>query len=150
MVEQQIETEREENSRPELSVDTELSAESRRQREGTGNIGAFGQRTGESDLIFLQGILPEINGDVMSDRSIEGQTEAVLDRLELMLSNRRVSLESVMKIEVQLTDPETAETVDAVYRSRFEDVGFPPRSVIGVCSLPGDANVQFDVVAAEE
>lgn len=150
MAEQQVETERDENSRPELSIDTELSEESRRQREGTEDIGAFGKRTGESDLIFLQGILPEINGDVMSGRSIEEQSGAVLDRLELMLSNRGVSLENVMKIEIQLTDPDVAEAVDSVYRSRFEDVGFPPRSVVGVCSLPGGADVQLDVVAAEE
>lgn len=134
----------------EMTVDTTINEESRRQREGVEEIGAFGKRTGESGLIFLQGILPEINGDVMSESSIEAQTGAALDRLELMLSNRHVSLENVMKIEIQLADTDAAETVDSVYKSRFEDVGFPPRSVVGVCSLPGGADVQLDVVAAEE
>ena len=134
----------------ETTVDTSLSQESKRQRDQHEHIGAFGQQTGESDLIFLQGILPEINGDVMSDRSTEEQIGATLDRLELMLSNRGVSLADIMKLEIQVTDIDTAETIDAIYKSRFDDVAFPPRTVVGVSALPGNAAVQLDVIAAEE
>lgn len=134
----------------ETTVDTSLSKESKRQREQHKHISAFGQRAGESDLIFLQGILPEINGDVMNDRSTEEQVGATLDRLELMLSNRGVSLADIMKIEIQVTEIGAAETVDAVYKSRFDDVAFPPRTVVGVDALPGGAIVQLDVIAVEE
>jgi 2-iminobutanoate/2-iminopropanoate deaminase len=141
--------EREETKRStKMTVDEGLSSECKRQRQGADNIGAFGKRTGESDIVFLQGILPEINGDVMSDRSIEDQTSAVLDRLELMLANRNVALENVMKVEIQLTNSNAAEVVDEIYESRFEDVEFPPRTVVGVCLLPGGADIQLDVIAA--
>jgi|AntRauTorcE11898_2_1112593.scaffolds.fasta_scaffold19504_2 2-iminobutanoate/2-iminopropanoate deaminase len=133
-----------------ITVGDGLSNECKRQREGIDSIGAFGNRTGESDLVFLQGILPEINGDVMSDYSIEEQTNAVLDRLELMLANRNVGLENLMKVEIQLTEPEAAEAVDEIYESRFDGVEFPPRTVVGVCLLPDGAAIQLDVIAAKE
>lgn len=134
----------------ELTTDAALSEESRRQRDGIDNVGAFGMRTGDSDMIFFQGILPEINGDVQGSKPIDEQIEMCLDRLELMLENRNASLADVMKVEVQLADAGAAAAVDSAYESRFDDVAFPPRSVVGVCSLPGGADVQLDVIAAEE
>ena len=134
-----------------MNVDETLSEESRRQREGTGNIGAFGKRTGHSDLIFLEGILPKVDGDVLNNHSIEEQVSTALDNLEAALANRRnATFDDVMKVEIQLTDPSAAETVDHVYEDRFDDVDLPPRTVVGVCSLPGGADVQFDVIAAQE
>lgn len=133
-----------------IAADGDLSEESTRQRDGVEHLGAFGIRTGHSDLIFLQGILPEINGDVAAGEPVETQITMCLDRLELMLENRNATLDDVMKLEVQLIDPDTADAIDRVYESRFDDVDFPPRTVVGVCSLPGGANVQLDVIAADE
>ena len=135
----------------EMSVDETLSKESKRQRDGSKNIGAFGKRTGHSDLIFLEGVLPEVDGDVLSDRPVEEQVSIALDNLETVLGSRRnATFGDVMKVEIQLTDPSSAEAVDHVYESRFDDVELPPRTVVGVCSLPGGANVQLDVIAADE
>ncbi|MGQ3330527.1 RidA family protein [Halorubrum sp. FL23] len=135
----------------EMNIDPALSEESKRQREGTGNIGAFGKRTGSSDLRFFEGILPEIDGEVLSDHSIEEQFSTALDNLEAALAdNRNATFGDVMKLEIQLTDPSAAEAIDHVYESRFDDVELPPRTVVGVCSLPGGADVQLDVIAAEE
>ncbi|MBP1923776.1 MULTISPECIES: RidA family protein [Halorubrum] len=135
----------------EMSYEASLSTESKRQRDGTGNIGAFGKRTGSSDLRFFEGILPEVEGELLSGHSIEEQFTTALDRLESALAdNRNLTLNDVMKLEIQLTDPSAAEAVDHVYESRFDDVELPPRTVVGVCSLPGGADVQLDVIAAEE
>ncbi len=125
------------------------STASKRQREGTGTVGAFGKRTGSSDLVFLEGILPETDGRILSDLSIEEQTTVCLDRLESILSSRAVPLENVMKVEVQLTDIDDRAAVDGVYRTRF-DGAYPPRTTVGVCALPGGAAVQLDVVAVDE
>jgi len=134
-----------------MSYEASLSTESKRQRDGTGNIGAFGKRTGSSDLRFFEGILPKVDGKLLSNHSIEEQFTTALDRLESALAdNRNLTLNDVMKLEIQLTDPSAAEAVDHVYESRFDDVELPPRTVVGVCSLPGGADVQLDVIAAEE
>lgn len=134
----------------EFTADGRLSRESVRQRDSVTNIGPLGMRTGRSDILFFQGILPEINGDVAGEKPSDEQIQMCLDRLELMLENRNASLDDVLKIEVQLTEPGAAAAVDRAYDSRFDAVEFPPRTVVGVCSLPGGADVQLDVIAAEE
>ena len=125
------------------------SSKSKRQREGVGNGSAYGVRTGESDLLFFEGIVPEESGVVMSEYSIEEQTDLCLDRLESLLSARDLTLDDVMKIEVQVTDMDSRAAVDDVYRARFDGT-YPPRTTVGVCSLPGNAAVQLDVIAADE
>jgi 2-iminobutanoate/2-iminopropanoate deaminase len=151
MGQQTTEVEPESEQRTEMDIDPTLSKESKRQREGTDNIGAFGKRTGSSDLRFFEGILPEIDGEILSEHSIEEQFSTALDNLEAVLAdNRNATFGDVMKLEIQLTDPSAAEAIDHVYESRFDDVELPPRTVVGVCSLPGGADVQLDVIAAEE
>ncbi|PAU84670.1 enamine deaminase RidA [Halorubrum salipaludis] len=140
-----------ENRDTEMNIDPTLSEESKGQRCGSDNTGAFGKRTGSSDLRFFEGILPEIDGEVLSNHSIEEQFSTALDNLESALAdNRNATFGDVMKLEIQLTDPSAAEAIDHVYESRFDDVELPPRTVVGVCSLPGGADVQLDVIAAEE
>ena len=133
----------------EPSKTTRLSSESKRQRDGTDHIGAFGKRTGSSDLVFIEGILPETERGIMSDYPIEEQMSVALDRLESLLSTRQIALSSIMKIEVQLTDAAHTDTADDMYRKRF-DGKYPPRTTVGVCSLPGGADIQLDVIAAQE
>ena len=125
------------------------SSASKRQRERGSNVGAFGSRTGHSNLLFLEGILPESDGKILSDRSIEAQTSSCFERLESVLASRGLSLGHVMKVEVQLTDPSDGAAVNEVYQDRF-DGEYPPRTTVGVCSLPGGAAVQLDVIAADE
>ena len=39
--------------------------------------------------------------------------------------------------------------VDVVYRKRLGG-DYPPRALVGVCALPGEASIQLDAVAADE
>ncbi|NGM70540.1 RidA family protein [Natronolimnobius sp. AArcel1] len=137
------------SAEPEAAEFDRISSESKRQRERAGNGSAYGVRTGESDLLFFEGILPEESGAVMSDRSIKEQTDLCLERLESLLSIRDAAVEDVMKIEVQLTDMDGRRAVDEVYQAKFDGT-YPPRTTDGVCSLPGNAAVQLDVIAADE
>ncbi|WP_254810333.1 RidA family protein [Natronosalvus amylolyticus] len=120
---------------------------SKRQRESNGS--AYGVQAGSSDLIFFEGILPEESGVVMNEPSTEDQTDLCLDRLQSVLAASNLTLEDVMKIEVQLTDIGTRDVVDDVYKRRF-DGSYPPRTTTGVYALPGNAGIQLDVVAAIE
>ncbi|GAB6878036.1 hypothetical protein JCM17823_03100 [Halorubrum gandharaense] len=123
--------------------------ESRRQREGTNHVGGMGGRTGSSDLVFFSGFLPVENGTVLNERSTEWQAERCFDRLETRLADRRCDLDDVLKLEVQVTSAADADAVERAYRNRF-DGERPPRTTVGVCSLPGGAHVQLDVVAGQE
>lgn len=126
-----------------------LSNESKRQREKPANTGAFGQRVGDSDLVFLEGILPEENGEVLNGVSIDKQALKCFDQLEATLDRRNATLEDILKVEVQLTDISECDAVDDVYQTQF-DGEYPPRTTVGVCSLPGGAGIQLDVIAADE
>lgn len=140
-------TDRRSDRSDEARAHRRLSSESKRQREGPDAVGAFGRRTGHSDLVFLEGILPEADGRILSDRSTDVQLERCLDRLEFVLATQGLGLADVLKVELQLTDLTDRSAADAVYRDRFEGT-YPPRTTVGVCSLPGGAAVQLDVIAA--
>lgn len=133
-----------------IEIDETLSTDSKRQQEDADVTSVFGKRTMGSDLVFLRGILPGDPGENMRDSSISPQTEACFDELESILDRRDLDLGDVMKIEIHLTDPDAGAEVDRIYESRFADDPLPPRTVVGVCSLPGGADVQLDVVAVEE
>ncbi|MDJ1433157.1 RidA family protein [Halostagnicola sp. A-GB9-2] len=126
-----------------------LSSTSVRQREKSTHFGALGNRTGNSDLVFLEGVLPGTDASTLNDLSIEEQTSNCFEKLEAVLAARGLELSDVLKLTVHLTDPANRDAVDDVYSDRF-DGEYPPRTTIGVCSLPADASVQFDVIAAEE
>lgn len=68
-----------------ISIDESLSEESKRQRDDVIDTGAFGMQTGGSDVVFFQGVLPEINRTVRESEPIDKQIEMCLDQLELML-----------------------------------------------------------------
>lgn len=138
-----------EPSPAEPPVVTQPSSSGRRQRATGTHTGAFGRRTGHSDLVFLEGILPTEGNRVRSDDPIDVQTEQCLDRLEAVLAGYGLGLEDVMRVRMQLTDLESRDVVDQVYEARFEGE-YPPRTTSGVCELPGGAGVQLEVVAADE
>ncbi|MFC4542378.1 RidA family protein [Halosolutus amylolyticus] len=121
----------------------------RRQRSGSKHTGAFGQRTGHSDLLFFEGVLPSDGSEIRSDEPIHAQTERCLDRLEERLSSVGLDLEDILRVRLTLTDLDERDVVDRVYASRF-DGSYPPRTTTGVCELPGGADVQLEVVAADE
>ncbi|GAB7021020.1 RidA family protein [Halostagnicola bangensis] len=108
-----------------------------------------GNRIGASDLVFLEGILPGNDASTLNKLSIEEQTSNCFEKLEAILATRGLDLGDVLKLTVHLTDPANRDAVDDVYSDRF-DGEYPPRTTIGVCSLPADASVQFDVIAVEE
>lgn len=126
-----------------------LSSAVRRQRAGPENTGAFGQRTGHSDLYFLEGILPTNDDGVCSDDPIDVQTERCLDRLEEVLATHDLGFEHLMRVRVMLTDLESRDVVDHRYAERF-DGEYPPRTTTGVSELPSGAAIQLEVVAADE
>ena len=62
------------------------SESSRKQRAGTDFTGAFGKKNGSSDLLFIEGQLPEQDGEVARSESSPRQLEVCLEDLEAALS----------------------------------------------------------------
>lgn len=131
------------------SIPDRASENSRRQRDGTEFIGGYGMKTGDSDLRFIEGQLPEYEGRVESDESPAQQLELALQNLEAKLNQRGQGMDDVLQLTLYLTDMDAYESVNETYERYFEET-HPARTTVGACELLGGAAVTIDAVAALE
>lgn len=131
------------------SVPNRASATSRKQRDGTDFTGAFGKKTGSSDLLFIEGQLPEGDGGIAHDRSPARQLELCLRNLETELARQGREKADVLQLTLYLAEMDAYEQVNETY-DRFFDETYPSRSTVGVCDLLGGAAVMVDAVVAIE
>lgn len=137
------------NSTSKSRVVARASEPTRKQRGGTEFTGAFGQRTGDSDLLFVEGQLPERDGVVVDDADPSEQLELCLDNLAATLDRRDLDAENVVKVTLYLADVDAYERVDETYERYFEGT-YPARTTVGVSELLGGASVTVDAVVAVE
>jgi 2-iminobutanoate/2-iminopropanoate deaminase len=131
------------------SVPDRASEPSRKQRDGTEFTGGYGTKTDDSDLRFIEGLLPEREGRVESDESPAQQLELALQNLETQLRRRGRGMEDVLQLTLYLADMDAYESVDETYERYFEDT-HPARTTVGACELLGGAAVTVDAVVALE
>ena len=84
-----------------------------------------------------------VTGDVVEE------TTQVLENLKAILEEAGASLKDVVKTTVYLKDMEQFPLVNEVYASYFPDRP-PARTRVEVSRLPGDVNVEIDLVAYVE
>ena len=131
------------------SIPDRASETSRKQRAGTEFIGGYGTKTGDSDLRFIEGQLPEHEGRVESDESPAQQLELALQNLETQLHQHGQGMEDVLQLTLYLADMDAYEAVNETYERYFEDT-YPARTTVGACELLGGAAVTVDAVVALE
>lgn len=136
------------NQTAESSLDR-ASESSRKQRAGTDFTGAFGKKTGSSDLLFLEGQLPEQDEEVVRSESPPQQLEICLENLEVALSRHGRELADVLQLTLYLADMESYEQVNEAYERVFDET-CPARTTVGVCNLLGGAAVSVDAVVPIE
>ncbi|WP_049894339.1 RidA family protein [Salinarchaeum sp. Harcht-Bsk1] len=124
------------------------SAPDRQQRDGTAFVGAFGKTTGESDLCFVEGQLPE-DGDGVVDDPPAKQLERCLQNLDAQLDRHGRDPSDVLQLTLYLTDLDAYEEVNDAYEAYFDDT-YPARTTVGVSELLGGAAVTVDAVVALE
>ena len=116
------------------------SVSRRKQRAGAKFTGGEGTKTGESDLLFLEGQLPTVDGKVDTDNSAAEQMERCLVNLRAALDSHNRTLDDVLRVTVYLTNLGRYESVDEVYRDAFDE-RLPARAVVGVSELLGCAAI---------
>ena len=132
------------NSKPGRASET-----SRKQRDGTEFIGGYGQKTGDSDLLFIEGKLPEEGDRIASDASPTRQLELALRNLETELKRYGRDINDVFQLTLYLAEMDAYEQVNSTYEQYFEET-YPARTTVGVCELLGGAAVTIDAVVAVE
>ncbi|MBZ6496310.1 RidA family protein [Natrinema longum] len=125
------------------------SESSRKQRDGSAFTGAFGKKTGSSDLLFLEGTLPEQDGEVARTEPPSRQLEICLENLEAELRRYGKDPSHVLQLTLYLADMDAYRSVNETYEEFFDETQ-PARTTVGVCELLGGAAVTIDGVVAIE
>jgi 2-iminobutanoate/2-iminopropanoate deaminase len=112
-------------------------------------IGPYSQAIKAGNLVFLSGQLginPE-TGEFVSD-SVTDQTEQVFKNIKAVLAAAGLTLDKVVKTTVFLADISDFATVNEVYAKQFTEP-YPARSAFAVKTLPKNALVEIEVIAAD-
>ncbi|MFA9518070.1 RidA family protein [Halopenitus sp. H-Gu1] len=132
------------DSRPGRASET-----SRKQRDGAKFIGGVGKKSHDSDLLFIEGQLPDDGERIASDESPARQLEFCLRNLETELDRHGKKTDDVLQVTLYLADMDAYESVNETYEQYFEGT-YPARTTVGVCELLGGAAVTIDAVVAIE
>lgn len=110
-------------------------------------IGPYSQAVKANGFFFLSGQIPlhpetgEITG-----RTIEEQTERVLENMQGVLESAGLSLADVVKTTVFVKDLGSFPKMNEVYARYFPD-NPPARSTVEVSRLPRDVQVEIEAIA---
>ncbi|AVR00674.1 reactive intermediate/imine deaminase [Oceanobacillus iheyensis] len=108
-------------------------------------IGPYSQAIEAGDFIYVSGQIP-INpstGEVVE--GIENQTEQVLQNLNAILEEAKVTFEDVVKFTIYLKNMDDFATVNVIY-GKYLTEPYPARATVEVSRLPKDVLVEMDVV----
>jgi len=110
----------------------------------------YTQASRYGDLLFVSGqiALDLASGELIADRSIEAQTQQVMENLRRILEANGLTTANVLSTQVYLRNINNLNPMDAVYRRFFK--GAPPaRTVVEVSNLPRGMEVQISAVAGK-
>ncbi len=112
-------------------------------------IGPYSQAVEAGGFIFVSGQIPLIpaTGELV-EGSVEVQTARVLENLKAILAAAGSSMEAVVKTTVYITNMDDFAKVNGIY-GRYFEVNPPARVCVEVSSLPKNALVEIDVIAAK-
>ena len=105
-----------------------------------GDILADASRFG--DLVFTAGFLGDAPGD-----DFAADVEYSLDRLEAALEASGAGFDTLLKVNVYLTDWDNWETFNGIYHDRIAEFGLPPRTTVEVSRLGLDAPIEIAAIA---
>ncbi len=112
-------------------------------------VGAYSQAIVAGDFLFASGQLGlDPSTGLFKGSDVESQSRQALQNLQAVLSSADFSLNDVVKTTVFLADMASFAAFNDVYKSFFNSSA-PARSCVAVKSLPKNALVEIDVIAAK-
>ena len=112
------------------------------------SIGPYSQaicREGEQ-IFFLSGQIALDTNSNLQDKNIEEETTQILKNIEAILEKAELKKNNIVKAEIFMTNLDDFKKVNKIYESFLEDHE-PARTVIGVNSLPKNANIEITITA---
>ena len=114
-----------------------------------GAIGPYSQARLMGDLLITSGQLPLDPATGVFPEGIEAQTRQSLTNVKAILEAAGLTMDSVVKTTVFLSDMNNFGAMNEVYATFFTEGSYPARSAVEVARLPKDALVEIEVIAAK-
>ena len=110
-------------------------------------VGPYNHAVRVGDLLFCAGQIPldPATGNLVAG-DIKAQTERVLQNIQAILEDQKLTLANVVKSTVFLTNLADFAGMNEVYAKYFT-AEYPARSTVQVAALPKGANVEIEVIA---
>lgn len=110
-------------------------------------IGPYSQATRTGNLLYCSGQTPLNPASMQIEtNTVEGQTERVLLNLELVLHAAGLTRNSVVKVNVFLSDMDLFSRMNGAYTKYFDNHK-PARTTVAVKGLPLNALVEIECIA---
>jgi 2-iminobutanoate/2-iminopropanoate deaminase len=110
-------------------------------------VGPYNHAVRVGDLLFCAGQIPidPATGNLVAG-DIKVQTDRVLQNVQAILDDQKLTFANIVKSTVFLTDLTSFAGMNEIYAKYFTE-NFPARSTIQVAGLPKGATVEIEVVA---
>lgn len=111
-------------------------------------IGPYSQAVKCGSFIFLSGQLP-INPktNIIEEKDVQGQTKQIMENIKAILLEEGLSLNSIVKTTIFISDMKDFSKINDVYSSYLGDHR-PARSTVEVSRIPKDSLVEIEVLAS--
>ncbi len=110
-------------------------------------IGPYSQAIQVGEFLFLSGQIPlDPSTGEMDREDIQGQTRRVMENLKAVLESQGLTMESIVKTTIFLTDMGNFAKVNEIYGGYFSE-NPPARSTVQVSNLPRDAAIEIEAIA---
>ena len=114
-------------------------------------IGVYSQAVNiDKKITFTSGQIPiDTNtGDLVSDDFVI-QVNQTLKNINGILASRNCTLNNLIKLTIYLTDLDNFDKLNQVFLDFFSDCQYPARSVIEVCKLPKNSQIEIEAIFYE-
>ena len=112
-------------------------------------IGPYSQATDLGNMVITSGQLPIDPATGAFPEGIQAQTKQSLTNVKSILEAAGLTMDSVVKTTVFLSDMNNFGAMNEVYASFFSEGNYPARSAVEVARLPKDALVEIEVIAVK-
>ena len=111
-------------------------------------IGPYSQAIRAGNLLFVSGqiSIDPSTGNLIDDKTIQGQTRRVLQNLIAIVEAAGGSAQNIVKTTVFLRDMSDFAEMNAVY-STFFTAAPPARATVEAARLPRDVSIEIDCIA---
>ena len=110
-------------------------------------IGPYSQAVKVNGLLYTSGQIALTVEGVMLENDIKKQTRQIFTNIKAILEDNLSSMQNIIKVNIFLTDMNDFGVVNVIMAEVFGDHK-PVRSTVAVKTLPKNAMIEMDVIAA--